>query len=74
MTLTFRKNQPDFGTPFEPLLLIEHATQSPIEVNKISVEDNTEIAENIMFKDMSKVEQRLMSLPKLTPDKITLLQ
>ena len=45
-----------------------------MEINEIFAEDNTEIAEDIMLEDTPQLEQKLMSLPESTPDKITLHQ
>ena len=90
MTLIFRKSQPDLGTPFEPLPPVEQTTCPPLELNEISVRTNPEAPdkqvttlpkddldlplESITPENVSKLEQKLMSLPELTLDKITLLQ
>ena len=88
--LDFQQNQPDFGTPFELLPPIENAMHAPIAVHEISVESIEETLEkqvitpqteypelsleDIASEDAPHLEQKLMSLPKLTLDKIALLQ
>ena len=88
--LDLQKNQPDFGTPFEPLPPVEEAMHASIVVHEISIKtmyktpekqvtnSQTEYPnlplEDIAPKDAPHLEQNLMSLPELTPYKITLLQ
>ena len=74
----------------EPLPPVEQTTFSPLELHKISVKTkpgtpdkhDTTLAkdeydpplERITPKNVHHLERKLMSLPELTPDKITLLQ
>ena len=87
--LNYQHSQPEHGTPFEPLPLIEQATHTPITVDKNPTKPNLEtlakqftVAQienpNIPLGDKSpedetQLEQKLMSLSKLTPEKITRL-
>ena len=84
--LDLQKSQPDSGTPFELLPTIEWAIHLPRVVHEISIENNLETLEKQVTtsqtdyhylpleEDAPHLEQKLMSLPELTPDKINLLQ
>ena len=83
--LNFQNIQPELGRPFEPLPSVKQATHTPIEIHKHFIKPNIETLaqnytaaqidqpklsiENASPKDVLCLEQKLMSLPKLTPEK-----
>ena len=84
--LDFQNSQPELGTPYEPLPPMEQATHTPITVQEIFIKTNEESLakqftisqienpdislEDVSPKDAPHFEKKLMSIPKLTPDKI----
>ena len=83
--LDFKDNLQELGTPFEPSPPVEQLTHTPIEVHEIVIKPNIEnLTQNYDAQnnlptiirrmqtspeDIQKSEQKLMSLPELTPKK-----
>ena len=88
--LDIQNIQPELGSTFEPLPTMEQETQTLVIVHEIFIKPDVETLAkyfavtqiedpNMSMTDVSPqdadcIEQKLMFLPKLTPDKITQLQ